>query len=178
MGVPKTLLWTLAVFVMGWITHAAWGDAGTVTTSAEMPASDASFLSLFQNKAFGTPLERYSPKDRISEDQIKVYNDRIVIDVQDAQWASFTDTNSMDPIIDTESHALQIVPSSPDEIQVGDIVSYKSTYSDGIIIHRVIRIGMDSDGWYAVMRGDNLNANDPEKVRFDQVKRVLIGIIY
>jgi hypothetical protein len=33
-------------------------------------------------------------------------------------------------------------------------------------------------GWYAIMKGDNLSYSDPGKIRFDQVQRVVIGILY
>ena len=179
MRASKTLLLIIVTFILGWVMSAGMSGAAVQTTPyAESPAADASLLNIIKNKAFGIPLERQSPHDRVAESQIKVYQDKVVLDVAGVQWASFTDTNSMDPIIDTESHALQLIPSSIDEIHIGDIVSYKSSYSDGVIIHRVIKIGEDHEGWYAIMRGDNLNSEDPEKVRFSQVRRVLIGIIY
>ncbi len=117
-----------------------------------------------------------SPANRISEDQIKVYEDRVVLEINGVQWASFTDTNSMDPVIDTGANALQLVPKSPQDIILGDIISYQT--DKGVIIHRVVEIGQDNQGWYAITQGDNIAQKDPQKVRFGQVKRVLIGIIY
>lgn len=134
--------------------------------------------SLWQSLLSTSAKEQNSPMDRIKESQIHVYKDKVVIDLEDAQWASFTDTNSMDPVIDVGSHALQIIPKSPEEIQEGDIVSYRTRTNDATIIHRVKKVDNDSEGWYAIMKGDNLNQDDPEKVRFDQVKRVLVAIIY
>jgi hypothetical protein len=98
--------------------------------------------------------------------------------MENVQWASFTDTNSMDPVFDAGSNALEIVPKSSEDVHEGDIVSYKSTLIDGAIIHRVIETGEDEDGWYARMQGDNLDQEDPEKVRFDQIQRVVVAIIY
>jgi hypothetical protein len=122
--------------------------------------------------------ERPSPCDRIKEPQILVYDDKIVLNIADAQWATFTDTNSMDPVIDAGANAIEYVPESESEICVGDIVSYRSHYADGVIIHRVVDIGYDDMGWYAIMKGDNLSYSDPGKIRFDQVQRVVIGILY
>jgi hypothetical protein len=124
------------------------------------------------------PKEVASPHDRIKEEQIHVYNDKIVIDLNNAEWASFTDTNSMDPVIDEGANAIEVVPKSYNEIHVGDIVSYKSSYVEGTIIHRVKSVGYDPDGWYAIMQGDNNPTEDPEKVRFEQVKRIVVAIIY
>ena len=119
-----------------------------------------------------------SPCNRVSEDQIFVYKDRIVIDFANAEWATFTDTNSMDPVIDSGANAIEYVPKTAEEICVGDIASYESKYADGILIHRVVETGYDNDGWYAIMKGDNNSYRDPGKIRFDQIKRVVVAIIY
>ena len=38
--------------------------------------------------------------------------------------------------------------------------------------------GFDDEGWYAIMKGDNLEKADPYKVRFENVKRVVVAVIY
>ena len=119
-----------------------------------------------------------SPCDRISEDQIFVFKERIIIEMPDAEWARFTDTNSMDPVIDEGANAIEYVPKSSQEICVGDIVSYESRYADGVLIHRVAELGYDDNGWYAVMKGDNNPYKDPGKIRWSQIKRVVVAIIY
>ncbi len=118
-----------------------------------------------------------SPGDRVGESQIHVYDDRIVLDIKDAEWASFTDTNSMDPVIDDGANAIELVPQSPAELKVGDIASYESPQGE-IIIHRIIETGQDEDGWYAVFQGDNNPSPDPWRVRFSDVERVVVAIIY
>lgn len=122
--------------------------------------------------------EVMSPQDWIKEDDILVYKNKVVINIKDPEWASFSDTNSMDPILDAGSNAIEIVPTSPDQIEVGDIVSYESKFASGTIIHRVIQKGVDSNGVFFVMKGDNNPSPDPGRIRFDQVKRVLVAIIY
>ena len=119
-----------------------------------------------------------SPSDWIKESQIKVYDDKVVIEIPNAQWARFTDTKSMDPVIDSTANAIEIVPKNESEINVGDIISFTTKYTDGTIIHRVIEKGVDEQGTYFITKGDN-NANpDPEKIRFSHVERVLVAIIY
>ena len=120
--------------------------------------------------------EQPSPADRVKESQIYVYPDEVVINIENAVWSTFTDTNSMDPVIDAGANAIQIVPKSPTEIQVGDIISYDT--SIGTVIHRVIEIGYDDKGWYAIAKGDNNSEPDPSKVRFEKIKRVVVAIIY
>ncbi len=162
-GTVLKIMLVVAVFFLGWFASDIIANV-----NAEIPMSI--------NRASG--LELASPQDWIKEDQIHVYSDRIIIDLKDAEWATFTDTNSMDPIIDKGSNAIEIIPKSENDIEVGDIVSYKSEYADGTIIHRVIEKGKDENGVYFILKGDNNSANDPGKVRFDQIKRVLVGILY
>lgn len=122
--------------------------------------------------------ERLSPYDRIKEDKIFVYNDRVVIYIDNPEWAKFTDTNSMDPILDEGANAIEVVPKNPSDVHVGDIVSYESDYASGTFIHRVVKIDYDNEGWYAVLKGDNNPDEDPGKIRFKQIKRVLVAVIY
>jgi hypothetical protein len=123
-------------------------------------------------------IEQPSPHDWVQEGNIIVEDGKITINLKDAQWSRFTDTNSMDPVIDENANAIQIVPKDISQIHVGDIVSYKSDYADGTIIHRVMEIGYDDMGWYCLMKGDNNNGMDPGKIRFSQIKRVVVAIIY
>lgn len=122
--------------------------------------------------------EKASPSNWIKEDQIKVYDNKIIIEIDNAQWARFTDTNSMDPFFDSEANAIEIVPKSADQIRVGDIISFTTNYMDGTIIHRVIEKGIDEKGIYFITKGDNNENADPGKTYFENVKRVLVAIIY
>lgn len=129
-------------------------------------------------KQFEFDKEKPSPQDWIKENQIHVYSDKIVIDLANARWAKFTDTNSMDPVFDKGSNALQIIPTSAEQLAIGDIITYQSSYLNDAIIHRIINIGQDDLGWYAIAKGDNNDSPDPEKIRFTQVKKVLVGVLY
>ncbi|MBU0457393.1 MAG: hypothetical protein ABH824_03705 [Nanoarchaeota archaeon] len=120
--------------------------------------------------------EQHSPSNWVKEEQIKVYNDKVILDIQDAIWAGFTDTNSMDPFIDETSHAIEISPENPQSINLGDVISYQT--EKGIIIHRVIEKGEDKKGIYYIVKGDNNRFEDPIKVRFEDVKGVLVAVIY
>lgn len=145
----------------------------SIKTSSQEQVADSS------KYADSTQLpEKASPSDRIKESQIHVYNNKVTIDIKDPEWASFTDTNSMDPVLDSTANAIEIVPKTPEEINIGDIVSYESSYAAGTIIHRVVKTGYDNDGWYAIMKGDNISSSDPGKVRFNQIKRVVVAIVY
>ncbi len=120
--------------------------------------------------------ENSSPSDWIKENQIKVYPQQVVLDISGAKWAGFTNTNSMDLFIDETANAIEISPPNPDAIQVGDIIAYKTVY--GILIHRVIEKGIDEEGIYYRVKGDNNRFQDPFKVRFDEVQGVVVAVIY
>jgi len=117
-----------------------------------------------------------SPGDWVRQDQIKVYENQVVIDLPDSEWLYFTDTNSMDPFIDENTNALQIKPKSPDSIAIGDIITYKN--QSELIIHRVIEKNQDEDGLYYVVKGDNNSTADPVKVRFEDIEGVVVAVIY
>ena len=121
------------------------------------------------------PFEKPSPSNWVTEEQIHVYQNQIIIDVENARWAKLTDTNSMDPVMDEGSNALQTIPVIS-ELRVGDIISYRQ--GDTLIIHRIVDLGEDEQGWFAIVKGDNNDLVDPLKVREDQVEKVVIGIIY
>jgi len=121
--------------------------------------------------------ERLSPADHIKEDQIRVEGDKVIITIKNAKLARFADTNSMDPLLDAESNAIQIVPQSPEDIHLGDIISYNSKGGD-IIIHRVVEISEDEEGIFYITKGDNNPRPDNELIRFWQVRRITVGIIY
>jgi len=119
-----------------------------------------------------------SPSDRLKESNIKIYKNRVQIELAGAVIAKFTDTKSMEPIINKHTNAIEIVPKSEDEINVGDIISFKSSLVDGIIIHRVIQKDKDEFGVYFRTKGDNLDYADPEIIRFNQIERVVVGVLY
>ncbi len=148
---------------LGWISHELY----TLTSTQMIP--EITGLSIASAKEV--------PLDRINEQQIRVLQDKIEILVPNAQWATLSDTHSMEPLLFKGANALQIVPHNSSDIHVGDIVSYEEP-SVGVIIHRVTAIGTDEQGWFAILKGDNNPNPDNEKVRFSQVRKVLIGVIY
>ena len=122
--------------------------------------------------------DKPSPANFFDTNQIKVYRDRVILEQENILWAGFEDTKSMLPIINKNTNALQIAPNCPEDIQLGDIVSYRSNYADGIIIHRVIHIDEDEQGTYFVLKGDNNPASDPGRIRCHQIDRKVVAIIY
>ena len=122
--------------------------------------------------------DKPSPKGRVKTDQIFVYDDEVILKIKNPQWAVFADSKSMDPVIDFDSKAIEVIPKTSDNIQVGDILAYESKIKNAVVAHRVVETGNDEQGWFARMKGDNNAYIDPEFVRFNQVKRVVVAVIY
>jgi hypothetical protein len=164
----RTTIVFIIIFMLGWLLNDAFSSM-----NIERPST------LVTGNFIGVDItNRPSPSDIIKQENIHVFSDRIIIYVDNPQWAMFTNTKSMDPVFDKEANALQIVPKSIEQINIGDIISFTSDFDDGIIIHRVMETGYDDDGWYALTKGDNNSYLDKGKRRFKDIKKILFGIIY
>jgi signal peptidase I len=117
-----------------------------------------------------------SPGDRIKDGNLFVFRDRVEINKSNLIWAKIKDTHSMEPVLNAGAISLELPPSSTSDIQVGDIISYQ--YQDKVIIHRVVLLGNDEEGWFAATKGDNNSVPDSYKVRFNDIKGVVVGILY
>ncbi len=126
---------------------------------------------------FGTGLISFdvtTPNDWISEDDIIIFDDMILLRIANATLSSYSDSGSMRPIFDEGANGIRIVPKNADEINVGDIVSYR--FEGILVVHRVIEKGFDNDTYF-IMKGDNNFVNDG-KVRFEEIEYVTIGVIW
>ena len=153
----------IIIFLLGWLSADVYSIYSDI--NKEQP------FSISSN-------ELKSPSDWIKESEIELSKNQVIINIDNATWVQFTDTNSMDPVIDIGSNAIEIKPSSPDVLKIGDIISYDSNRIKGNIIHRIISIEEDENGIYFITKGDNNQRIDPEKIRFDQIKGVVVGILY
>jgi len=115
-----------------------------------------------------------SPADRIKLNQIQLTEDSIIIKVPNVSLSSYAPTGSMKPVFDKGANGIRVVPKSPEEIQIGDIV----TFGKENIVHRVIEKGIDEKGYWFVTKGDNNEFPDEEKIRFEDIKYITIGILY
>lgn len=167
------------IFALGAVSISLIYEVGNVVSEKPVDVIKhpiESVSNTFTAAIEGRGVEKLSPADHVAESQIKVYKNKIELDIQNAIWSKFTDTNSMDPLLDAGSNGLEIVPENAEQINLGDIVSYES--KDGIIVHRVIEINKDENGTYFILKGDNNPEQDPGKVRFEQIKGVVVGVIY
>lgn len=123
-------------------------------------------------------VDKESPFDHVKDNQVRVLQNKVEIDLKEVTWWEIKDTNSMDPVIDIGTTALSVKPRSEEALHEGDVALYDSLIAKTVIIHRIITIAADQEGWYSKFKGDNLEQPDPENVRFLQIKGVLIGVIY
>lgn len=159
-----------AAFVIGLASGGVLHGLAT-SSAAAMPVAEAP-------NTFAPQPEAAAPADHIQERDISVLESEVVIKVDNPVWAKFTPSGSMVPVLDASAHAIEVVPQAPEQISVGDIISYATSWSETPVIHRVIKTGTDTKGWFAIVKGDNNATADPGKVRFEQVRRLVIAIIY
>jgi len=116
-----------------------------------------------------------APSDFVKEDQIKIYQDRIVIYVNDASLSKYAATGSMKPVFDQGANGIRVEPSSENNINVGDLISFNN--GERLVIHRVVEKGTDSKGVYFIPKGDN-NSTTDGKIRFKDIRYITIGVIW
>jgi signal peptidase I len=116
------------------------------------------------------------PSVRIPLNDVLVSEQQVIITVPDLQEGIIAASKSMEPFLSEDDIVIERPPSSSADIQIDDIIIFEA--ENQRIIHRVIAIGHDDEGWYARTKGDNNLRADPWKVRFGQVKGVVVGIIY
>ncbi|MBS3093438.1 signal peptidase I [Candidatus Pacearchaeota archaeon] len=149
------------IFIVGFLS----GSLILANSAAiELPALNY----LFRNS---TP----APLDHVAESNIKIYNDRVIIYVNDASLSSYASTGSMRPVLDEGSNGIRIKPQTEDEIQEGDIVTFRR--NNLLIVHRVVEKGTDEEGFYFIAQGDNNSIADG-KIRFNDIEWKTIGVIY
>ena len=116
-----------------------------------------------------------APGDWIKKNQIHIYKDKVIIDVDDPSLGRYAPTGSMIPVLDKNSNGIKIIPKKEEDINIGDIITFEQ---DGmLIVHRVVEKGEDEEGVYFITKGDNNNITDG-KIRFKDIKYVTIAIIY
>lgn len=144
----------------------------------------ASFVSIYVSGGIENPMNSFfgegvnnekAPTDVVSQNDIVVYDDRVVIYIPHARISHYAPTGSMRPVLDSGANGIQIKPVSEADISEGDIVSFQK--DDLMIVHRVIEKGEDEEGIYFITKGDNATINDG-KIRFEDVTFKTIGVIY
>jgi len=116
-----------------------------------------------------------APNDWVSDDDIIVFDDKVVLRISGVTLSSYADSGSMKPVFDEGANGIRVVPESVDDVEVGDIVSYR--FDSFLIVHRVVEKGVDSEGVYFITQGDN-NIFSDDKIRFEDIEYVTVGVIW
>lgn len=112
----------------------------------------------------------------IPRENIQLGQDRILIYLNSTFLSVFANSSSMNPVITHNTKALEIAPGNVNELHVGDIIAYQS--GNELIVHRIVDIGNDAEGWFAITKGDNNNAVDTEKIRYNMIKGKIAVLLY
>jgi len=131
-------------------------------------------ISIHQEKPYLGDEEIISPYNRVKENDLQLFPEKLIINFPGLSLASYTNTNSMDPLLDEGATGIEITPKTEEDIHIGDVVAYQS--GNDLIPHRVVQTGEDGQGVYYIVKGDN--SENLEKIRFGQIKYVLIGVLY
>ena len=116
-----------------------------------------------------------SPSGWVFDEDIIVFDDYIILRIANATLSSYAPSGSMKPVLDVGMSGIRIVPENSDQIEVGDIVSFR--FGGKLIVHRVVEKGLDEEGMYFITQGDN-NIFSDEKIRFEDIEYVTMGIIF
>ena len=130
------------IFCLGTLSASLVYEVGKITSETPISVVSnpvAAVSDTFSAVTTGRSIERTSPGDHVKESQIKVFDSRIELDIANAIWAKYKNTNSMDPFLDEGANGIEIIPNNESDVKIGDIISYE--LDGGIVIHRVISVG-------------------------------------
>ncbi|MDO8628555.1 MAG: hypothetical protein Q7R56_02265 [Nanoarchaeota archaeon] len=113
--------------------------------------------------------EQASPHQRIRINDLSQTKDHLTINQDNTILVTYTNTNSMDPLLDDNSIGIEI-PYQGQKLGIGDIISY--TYEEQHLVHRITAI----EGTTYTMQGDN--SNTTHTIQQKDIKGILIGILY
>jgi len=108
---------------------------------------------------------------RVPFDSIEVFADEVKINYPGLTYAKVS-SNSMGPVITDKSVVFEKVPSSPDEIHIGDVISFYEPSVEKIVLHLVVEI---IDGSSYVTKGLANDDVDDWLVPFENVKGIMVG---
>ena len=116
-----------------------------------------------------------SPSDHVGEDDIIVLDNKVILNIRGVSLSNYADSGSMVPVLDKGANGIRIVPLSEDEVEVGDIVSFR--IGGILVVHRVIEKGVDDEGVWFDVKGD-ANMIGDGRIRFEDIEYVTVGILY
>lgn len=96
---------------------------------------------------------------------------------EEPMLTEYAGTGSMKPTFGKYHNGIEVKVKSEKDLYLGDVISYYDA-NETLIVHRIIDMDYDDDGWYAIAQGDNNKVPDSKKVRFNQIHGKLVAVIY
>ncbi len=118
-----------------------------------------------------------APQPIVKPNNIMIGSDRITIFIANSSLSRYAATGSMLPLLNENSKGIKIPVTTPDQLHIGDVITFKDSNSDDLIIHRIINIGFDEQGTFYTTKGDNNLASDG-KIRYEQIMYKLVALVY
>lgn len=115
----------------------------------------------------------YAPSLQINKNQLYEQSFVDFLSMNKLSISDVTGTGSMKPCISRTSIIIYRNDFTEDNLKIGDIV-YDTFHK---VLHRIVKIGQDEKGKYYIVQGDNNEIYDG-KIRFSDIKGVVVGIIY
>lgn len=162
---------SLGVFLLGFMSCAVL--VFSFGSNLEVPSTISGFG--IRDLGFGGAWEISAPSDYVEDEDIVVLGDRVILRIDGATLSSYVDSGSMVPVLGSGANGIRVVPSSEDDVEVGDIVSFR--FAGMLVVHRVVEKGVDEDGVWFLVKGDSNLVGDG-KIRFEDIEYVTIAIIY
>ncbi len=145
---------------------------------------------LFKKKPTSTAdYELPSPKKRTPDSCVRLRDEddgTCTLTVKGLKGFSYVtsvpDTNSMEPLLDEGVLCVNEPVDDVGDLIVGDVITYERppALGGGHIIHTVVNISTDGQGWYCETQAGNpkVTVKDPDKVRAGWVRYILRVIIW
>jgi len=132
-------------------------------------------IGLYLGIATNNIYSRDAPSNYLNRSDIIIYSDKVCLNISNASVSNYADSGSMKNTLDENSNGIWIEITSPNDVHIGDIVSYSK--GNDTIIHRVIGIENKSNETFFKLKGDNNNFPDPI-VNYSQLKEKTIILVY
>jgi len=135
----------------------------------------APYIPVHADERLAANSQSFESVSRVPFENIKVYSDQVVIDAP-LRYAKVA-SNSMAPFITDKSVVFEQKPTSPEQIFVGDIISFTTAGEKEVIMHAVVEVVQKDGAYYYHTKGFANSEEDPWLVNYDDIVGVVVGTI-
>ncbi len=135
----------------------------------------APYVPVQADERLASPSQNFESISRVPFENIKVYSEQVVIDAP-IKYAKVS-SNSMAPFITDKSVVFEQKPTSPEQILVGDIISFTTAGEKEVIMHAVVEVVQKDGAYYYHTKGYANSETDPWLVSYDDIVGVVVGTL-